>query len=111
MTAGNQYTADTINQQAAQAVIGVRNALAYAMQEYQWLQELGTSGITSAPAGANGQQIDAGDAATILAALADVAGLDQQFLGEAVTIGFGKNVATGTPYNYMTFGQQMTAGQ
>lgn len=110
MTAGIQYNADSINSQAAQAVIGVRNALAYAYQQYAWLNQLGTAGIEAAPAVGNGTQINATDAANILAALTDLAGLDQFFLGETATLGFGAAKITGT-YNFMSFGQLLTGGQ
>lgn len=110
MTAGKQYTADTINAQAAQAVINVRDALAYVMQQYTWLNTLGVAGITEAPLVGTGEQISTADAETILAALTDLAGLAQFFGGQQVTLGFGAAKVSGT-YNFMTFGQLLTNGQ
>ena len=111
MAAGFQYTAATINQQAAAAVIGVRNALAYAVQEYQWLMGLGAAGIEAAPAIQGGTQINAADAGNTLAALSDLAGLAQIFNGQQCTLGYGAAVATGPPYSFMTFGKFLTGGQ
>jgi hypothetical protein len=110
MTAGIQYTAGTINSNAAAAVIGVRNSLAYAWQEYSWINQLGTAGIEAAAAAPGGTQIDSTDAANILAALTDLAGLYQFFTGISVTLGFGAAKVTGV-YNFMTFGQLLTNGQ
>jgi hypothetical protein len=110
VTAGNQYTAQTINNNAAAAVTGVRDALAYLMQQYNWLNQLGLTGIENAPAVPGGTQINPTDAGNILAAVTDLAGLAQFFNGQAVTLGFGAAHVTGT-YNFMTFGQLLTNGQ
>ena len=110
MTAGNQYTAQTINSNAAEAVIAVRDSLANAMKQYAWLNQLGAPGIEAAPATPTVPQIVAVDAGNLLAAVTDLAGLNQFFLGQAVTLGFGASHVTGT-YNFMTFGQLLTAGQ
>jgi hypothetical protein len=109
MTAGVQYTADSINSQAAQAVIGLRDAFAYLMKQYSWINELGTAGIEAAPTTGGNPAITSADANTILSALTDLAGLEQFFSGQAVTLGFGAAKVSGT-YNFMTFGQQLTGG-
>ena len=110
MTAGKQFTAQTINDNAAQAVIGVRDALAYAWLQYQWLNQLTLTGVENAPAIPGGTQIGTTDAQNTLAALTDLAGLYQFFNDQAVTLGFGASHVTGT-YNFMTFGQLLTNGQ
>lgn len=110
MTAGNQYTADTINQNTAAAIVELRNAFATLMVQYAWLSQLGSAGIQAAPTVGGKPAITAADAGTILAALTDLAGLYQFFNGQAVTLGFGAVKVTGT-YNFMTFGQLLTNGQ
>jgi hypothetical protein len=109
MTAGKQYNADSINAQAAQAVIGVRDALAYAKEQYDWLNALGSEGIQQAPLVGQGTQISSEDATTILAALTDLAGLAQFFSGQAVTLGFGAQHVSDS-YDFMTFGRLLTNG-
>ena len=116
MTAGNQYTVMSINNGAAAAVVQVRDAFVNLKRQYQWLNQLGTSGIQAAPVGPpsewDGQPpvaITSGDAGTILAALTDLAGLEQFFSGQAVTLGFGAAKVTG-PYDFMTFGRLLTNG-
>src|ERR1700691_4496281 len=110
MTAGVQFNAATINNNAAQAVIGVRNALAYAYAQYLWLNSLGTAGIEAAPAAPGGTQINSTDASNDLAAVTDLAGMYQFFNGIQPPLGFGAAKVTGT-YNFMTFGQLLTNGE
>lgn len=110
ITAGNQYTADTINQNAAAAIVELRNAFAALMVQYNWLNQLGSAGIQAAPTVGGKPAISAVDAGNILSALTDLAGLAQFFNGQAVTLGFGASHVSGT-YNHMTFGQLLTNGQ
>jgi len=109
MTAGNQYTADTINQNAALAVMGARDSLEYAWKQWSWLNGLGPAGIQAAPTTGGKPAITSGDAGNILAALTDLAGLEQFFLGQAVTLGFGAAKVAGT-YDFLTFGKLLTNG-
>lgn len=110
MTAGIQYDAATINNNSAQAIIGVRDAFQYLMKQYNWINSLGSTGIENAPAAPGGTQIDSTDAGNILAALTDLAGLAQFFNGVQPTLGFGAAKVTGS-YNFMTFGQLLTNGE
>jgi hypothetical protein len=90
--------------------MGVRDSLAYLMRQYSWLNQLGAAGIEAAPAIPGGTQITPGDAGSILSALTDLAGLQQFFAGQAVTLGFGAAKVTGV-YDFMTFGRLLTNGQ
>jgi hypothetical protein len=109
MTAGNQYTADTINANSAGAVVQVRDSFDYLAKQYDWLNTLGATGIQGAPTVGGKPAITSADATTILAALSDLFGLYQLLMGQTCSVGYGSQHITGS-YNFMTFGNQLTNG-
>lgn len=96
MVAGIQPTQASINAQAAQLVLALKENL-YAIQQFQdFLIRLGAAGLEAPP-----YNFAPGDAAVLLSAYGDLSSLAEIFLGQ-----IGQN--GGAAYSYLTFAGLLT---
>ena len=95
MTAGIQPTQDTINAQAAQLVLALKENFYAIQQFFDFLNRLGATGLES------DYGFSSDDAATLISAYTDLNSLAEIFLGQV-----GQNGSTAS--DYLTFAGLLT---
>lgn len=96
MAAGFQITQATINQQAGNCVIALRNALLQITEFQTWLAGVGSAGLQST------YGFSSADAATMVSAFNDLNDMNTIYNG-------GTSIHLTNTYNYTQFAKQLTA--
>jgi hypothetical protein len=91
----------TIDSRTSNVVIALKQVFDQVDDFQAYLTRVGTDGLQA-------KGYSEGEAGTMLSAFTDLAGLAQIVRGQVCTQGYGTQVATGTPVNFLAFAGQLT---